>query len=336
MTDRRRGSRAALGAAVLAAVACAGFYVYHRLSTNFHTVVPGEVYRAAQPGGWALDRWVGRYGLKTVINLRGDGPGRVLDGERRAAERLGIRMANVRLSADHTPSALELKKLVVLLDTVERPILLHCRAGADRTGLASVMAAMAVGGQGYTAARGQMSLLYLHLGDDPEQIEGVLHQYEAWCRRNGLDTDGWPRFRQWAMSEYHRAYYRVHIDAPQTLTAQPGEDLAVAVTVTNRSGRPIPAGRPGRLFALAVFIGSSLKDSPERELGPRTPLPRRSIAPGESVTLTQRLTVPQAAGTYAIHFDLVDDHVSWFGRQGSPVADCELLVEPAPATAPVP
>jgi hypothetical protein len=38
---------------------------------NFHTVIPNEVYRSAQPSPAALDHWITEFGLRSVINLRG-------------------------------------------------------------------------------------------------------------------------------------------------------------------------------------------------------------------------------------------------------------------------
>src|SRR5436309_5048055 len=38
---------------------------------NLHTVIPGKVYRGAQPSAAALTRLANDYGIKTVINLRG-------------------------------------------------------------------------------------------------------------------------------------------------------------------------------------------------------------------------------------------------------------------------
>src|SRR5262245_46726283 len=37
---------------------------------NFHTVLPGRVYRTAQPSPDRLERLVRGYGIRTVINLR--------------------------------------------------------------------------------------------------------------------------------------------------------------------------------------------------------------------------------------------------------------------------
>src|SRR5207237_623295 len=41
------------------------------LGSNFHTVVPGRIYRCAQPSTAALDQIIAEHGIRTVVNLRG-------------------------------------------------------------------------------------------------------------------------------------------------------------------------------------------------------------------------------------------------------------------------
>ncbi|HOF17764.1 MAG TPA: tyrosine-protein phosphatase [Phycisphaerae bacterium] len=319
-----------LGSVVLAlAVAAGGYYLYLRFfAGNFHTVVPGQVYRSAQPSDSQLRRWTQRYGLRTVINLRGESSRDFWPAEVALAEQLGLRHVNLKLSAMRLPPRPLLLALADALETAERPMLIHCAHGADRTGLASVMAAMAVGGQPYDAAREQLSARYLHLADDDDGIGAVAGLYESACAAHGRPTGGWREFRRWLDEEYWPYYYRVEIVAPRELSARPGERLTVEVTVVNRSGETLPAADAARQFNLAVFTGSSAADSPDRELGPRTPLGRRDLPPGQSVAVTQTIVVPRdlPVGDVTIHFDVVEEHRTWFARQGSPVPGCTLHV----------
>ncbi len=45
-------------------------------TTNFHPVVAGEVYRSSQPSPAVIAQLQKQYGIKTIINLRGDNSGR--------------------------------------------------------------------------------------------------------------------------------------------------------------------------------------------------------------------------------------------------------------------
>lgn len=313
----------------LGALAAGGYFLYVRVwTTNFHPVVAGQVYRSAQPDPGTLRKWSKKYGLKSIINLRGasDKPFHV--AEKRTAKELGLDLIDIRLSAVNVPSALWIRRLVAALETARRPILIHCRDGADRSGVAGVLAAMAIGGEPYDSAKGQLSAKYLHVDSVGNKIVTLLTAYEAYCSRRELDTAGWAQFSRWAKSEYHPAYYRVAITPPPRIEVRPGEAIAVIVRVRNASERTLPAGDPAKTFTLAVFSGSSEDQSPDRGLGPRTKLPKRDLAPGQSVEVRQIVGGLDAPGTYEVHFDLVEEGRTWFARQGSPMGTSIVVVKP--------
>ena len=58
----------------------------------------------------------------------------------------------------------------------------------------------------------------------------------------------------------------------------------------------------------------------------RTDVPQE-IAPGESVTVTVRIALPDQPGNYTLELDMVQDGVTWFKEQGSPVLTRWLTVE---------
>ncbi len=323
----RLARRLLLGVLLVALAATAGYYVVVRwVNGNFHAVVPGEVYRSAQPSPEQLEEWTREHRLRTVVNLRGSTPKDYHRAEAAAAERLGLRLINVRLTATDLPSTIELGKLIDALETAPRPMLIHCRDGADRTGLASVLAALAVGGDSYAEAREQLSLKYFHLDGDPEHIAGVLAQFEAWAGHEGKPRT-WEAFRRWAREVYHPLYYRAAISAPAEMTARPGERKQFEATVANASDRAIPAGDPERRFRLAVFLGEAVDETPAAELARRVPLPAKDLPPGESVTVAVTLRAPPEPGKYQVGLDLIEEGVTWFARQGSPVGRIELTVE---------
>ena len=75
-----------------------------------------------------------------------------------------------------------LMRLAKEIETAAKPMLIHCQQGADRSGLASVMARMAVGGKPYDRAKEQMGLKFLHIDPSSEHVGAVLTEYEDYCR----------------------------------------------------------------------------------------------------------------------------------------------------------
>ena len=324
-----------MAAAGLAAAATAGILYVRYVRLNRFEVVAGQVYRSAQPTPDALKRWTKRYGLRTVVNLRGKSDSDFYQPQRAAAQAAGVRMIDVRFTASRQPTTPWLRRFIDALKTAERPILLHCRDGIDRAGVASVLAAMAVGGQDYQTARRHAWLSFQGRNDQERHITDLLLAYEEYCHREQKPTVGWAQFKDWALNHYHPYYYRVQIDAPATLTARPGQTLPVTVTITNRSGRTIPTGSADKQFMLGAFWQRRDDDWPrrERQIGPQYPLPKRDIPPAGSVQVTHHIPAPSRSGRHILHFDVAETHVTWFGREGSPVAQCELLVRPAGSNA---
>jgi protein tyrosine/serine phosphatase len=138
-----------------------------------------------------------------VVNLRGGESDERVQGELAAVAELKLDYYDIHLANTHLPSAEDLRELVRVLETARRPMLFHCKAGADRTGVAAVMARMALAGDDYRAATRQLSPYYLHFDTDPDHVAGCLAQYEAFCREKGLSTGGWYEFRAWVQTQYN-------------------------------------------------------------------------------------------------------------------------------------
>lgn len=135
-----------------------------QLTGNFHEVLPGQLYRSAQPTASALTDYIKRYGIKTVLNLRGSSQREWYKDEVAATDRLGVQHIDFRMSAMRQLSPEESEKLIALLHDAPKPILIHCQGGADRTGLASVIYLQQVANIDEETAEWQLSLLYGHVG----------------------------------------------------------------------------------------------------------------------------------------------------------------------------
>lgn len=154
-----------IGLTLLSLLVALGLWLgYLQVLGNFHEVIPGRLYRSAQLSPENLGYYIDEYKIKTVINLRGEHTGtRWYDRELTTVEDHGAREVNFEMSA-RTPLSIE--RTFALLDTLrnaEGPILIHCRSGADRTGLASVIYLQQIAGIDEETAEWQLSPLFGHL-----------------------------------------------------------------------------------------------------------------------------------------------------------------------------
>ncbi|MFY9342344.1 MAG: tyrosine-protein phosphatase [Planctomycetota bacterium] len=157
--------RLTLLAVLLATAAC----------TGLREVRPG-VLRSGQPSDERLLRLIDEAGIRTVVCLRR------ADGPAAASARIealpGITFWNVPMSATRLPPPATLLELWRVAQHAERPLLLHCRAGVDRTGLASALLVLHDTGD-LDAARSQLALLpHGHIGlFGTEAMDEVLERY---------------------------------------------------------------------------------------------------------------------------------------------------------------
>jgi len=105
---------------------------------NAHWVSP-ELIRTNQPWPFQLKRWRDM-GVKTVINLRGGGyPTSFYLLEKDACARLGMTLIDFAVSSREAPSRAQVEGAKALFERVQYPAVMHCKSGADRAGVMSVL-----------------------------------------------------------------------------------------------------------------------------------------------------------------------------------------------------
>jgi protein tyrosine/serine phosphatase len=136
---------------------------YLRLSGNFHAVEEGLAYRSGQLSGSQLETRISQNQIRTVINLRGNNAGaRWYDDEIKASAATGVHHVDFALSSGKELSDDQLARLTALLRDSPHPILIHCEAGADRSGLASALYELVVANRTPAEASAQLSFRYGH------------------------------------------------------------------------------------------------------------------------------------------------------------------------------
>ncbi len=148
---------------ILGCQVCCTDLIYWLMDYNFYPVSEGKVYRSRQPDAALLQFAVRDMGVRTVINLRGENTGEEwYDAEVACLRDLGAALVDIRMSATEPPEPNTLLQLYETFLTAEYPILIHCQAGADRTGAASAIWRMMVAGDSREEALKELNCRFGH------------------------------------------------------------------------------------------------------------------------------------------------------------------------------
>ena len=148
---------------LLGAIVPAGMLLRPWFDGNVGVVDPGRVIRSAQPTT-GLSRLIKEHHLASILNLRG---GSLRDSwyaaEVNTAQSCGVSFFDLPLSATKRPGRSDLLRLIDVLDRCGYPLLIHCKAGADRTGLASAIYLMMHRNEPPAQAAGAFSIIHSHI-----------------------------------------------------------------------------------------------------------------------------------------------------------------------------
>jgi protein tyrosine phosphatase (PTP) superfamily phosphohydrolase (DUF442 family) len=314
---------------VLAAGAVPLGYEAYRVvcGANFHTVLPGRVYRSSQPSGAALDHLIAAHQLRTVINLRGNGDTApwYLE-ETRATHRHNVSQEDICFSAGRLPSVSEVRRLIEVLDHCEYPILLHCRRGADRTGLAAAMVMLLTTDRSVQAARWQMNPRFGHVTwGRPGQLDVFLDFYEAWLADKG-QAHSPKTFRLWALCEYRPGSCWCELMLVQPLPAKIRTHVPIALQVRARNTSLLP-WRLNPMQTAGTHLGCHIYDDHDYLIDAvKTGLRDEIVPPGQAVDFTLVLPALSRPGRYRVQIDMIDERQCWFYQTGSEPLELEVIV----------
>jgi protein tyrosine/serine phosphatase len=105
------------------------------LRLNFHKI-SNEAYRSAQPTREQLERYSKKYGIKTIINLKGSNPkGPYAMFQLEKVKELNLDIVHVGIKSRGIPHPEQIAQAKEIFETIQYPVWIHCKAGADRTGI---------------------------------------------------------------------------------------------------------------------------------------------------------------------------------------------------------
>lgn len=121
-----------------------------------------DAWRSAQPAPHHF-RGFKRDGVKTIVNLRGERTCGSYWLEQRMCDELGLELVNFQVRSRAAPTVEEVLRAKALFQRIEYPMLMHCKSGADRAGLMSVLYRHFREGMPIEAAKDELSLKYGHI-----------------------------------------------------------------------------------------------------------------------------------------------------------------------------
>ena len=135
--------------------------IFRFVYANCHKL-SDKAWRSAQPAPHHFRRFADA-GIRTIVNLRGPRQCGSYWLEEEACARLGLKLINFQIRSRAAPTREELKGAERLFDEIEYPMLMHCKSGADRAGLMSVLYRFLHEGVPLDEATQELSLKYGHI-----------------------------------------------------------------------------------------------------------------------------------------------------------------------------
>ncbi len=177
-----------VGVVALGALAWVHLIQPNLMPKNFGVVREGQLYRAGDLTPGAFEKIAKEEGVRTVVDLGAHHPGS--PGERReqqTLDALGVQRVSLRLFGDARGDPNEyVKALRVMTDPERGPVLVHCAAGAQRTGAAVAFYRMLIEGTSLDDAM----LEAQQFRHDPKDNPHLREMLETWGEqiRRSLET----------------------------------------------------------------------------------------------------------------------------------------------------
>ena len=168
-----------------------GDHGFLRLRFHNHRHIGEEMYRENQPSPKRIAE-LAQMGIKTIINLRGVSPKGFYLLEEEACKAHGITLVNFRMYSRDVHTVEAIKGARDLFESIEYPAIMHCKSGADRTGIMGVLYKHFKMGQPIEEAIEQLSLKYLHVRQGKTgMLDFFFEDYLAYAKDHDISFMKW-------------------------------------------------------------------------------------------------------------------------------------------------
>lgn len=160
---------------------------------NFFAVQRAHCYRSRQLSAARFEHYIRLFDIKTIINLRGvESRPKWWQDEVNICRKYNVHHYNIPMDSRFMTPKKQLLELLYLYDNAPRPILIHCKSGADRTGEAAAIWVMDQMQLSKEEASHQLSIEFGHSAGRFPAKDFLI---KIW------------RGRKWLMEEYNPAQY---------------------------------------------------------------------------------------------------------------------------------
>jgi protein tyrosine/serine phosphatase len=132
---------------------------YFLVYGNFHQV-DKNLYRSSQLFSFNLPYYIRKYEIKSILNLRNGKGKSFYNDEISISKEYNLTHYDYEISDRKIVSLNDMDKIIDLIKKAPKPILIHCKAGADRTSLVSALYLHAIN-HDLSASR-EISFIYGH------------------------------------------------------------------------------------------------------------------------------------------------------------------------------
>ena len=157
---------------------------------NLHHI-GGGMMRANQPSPEHLKAFADK-GVKTILNLRGPSPNGHYLLEQEACEALGMTLIDYRVFSRDTPRKDAIHDLKRIYAEIEYPCVMHCKSGADRTGIMGVLYRYFHMGDTIEQAMEQLKFKYLHVKQGKTgMLDFFFNDYLKYAKEHDIEFIDW-------------------------------------------------------------------------------------------------------------------------------------------------
>lgn len=111
---------------------------YFLLYGNFHKV-DKDLYRSAQLFSFNMPYYIEKHHIKSMLNLRGESSKQWYKDELSISKEYNVTHYDYGIGDRKISSMNEMNDIIKIMKDAPKPLLIHCKAGADRTSLVSAL-----------------------------------------------------------------------------------------------------------------------------------------------------------------------------------------------------